>query len=628
MKCPPFVATDAERLEALSKYSLGSVEPLASLAPVVKTATRVFRMPMSAVNMIGSNHVFLTASTGFEEAKVDLSRDVSFCAHTITQQGVMVVRDTANDERFYDNPLVTGSPGLRFYAGVPLLSPDGHAVGVFCVMDRQPHPDFSAEDCEQLRELAKMAADRLELRRIEVAAQKQLTQFTPAVVEDRQRGLREAISDSEPPLATSEEIDALTLCLSRDAFYGRVDDMLTRGLPAAIVILDIDGFKDINATLGAGTGDDVLRELARRLRDTATEDDTVARISGDQFGVLLPVGDSEQKIKACVEFLSAKVTDKLCIDRQEIPLSMTAGVAIAPIHGQDALKLISNADLALTRAKTSCRGRAYVFENTLHKEAVARRLYTLELHRAVTAGQFELFYQPQFRLVDGALSGAEALIRWRHPQHGLLLPAAFVPALEMGSLAVSAGAWILDEACAQAARWQRSGAKDFRIGVNLFTGQLQLEDFVAQVLSTLKRHGLAPQALELEVTENIALDGNGSVLESLQDLRHEGVSLAFDDFGTGYASLSTLRRFPVSRIKIDRTFVQHMVDSTQDASVVRALLAMADSFGLQTTAEGIESEAQREMLRQLGCQEGQGYLFGRPIPALQFAKTFGFSQVN
>jgi len=194
--------------------------------------------------------------------------------------------------------------------------------------------------------------------------------------------------------------------------------------------------------------------------------------------------------------------------------------------------------------------------------------------------------------------------------------------LEEGALAAIAGSWILDEACAQAAQWRRSGAKDFRIGVNLFGAQVRANDIASQVFSALERHGLPPQVLELEVTENIVLDGDDLVLKSLQRLRNHGVGIAFDDFGTGYASLSLLKRFPLGRIKIDRSFVQGMLESEWDASIVRALIDMARSFGLETIAEGVETEEQRDSLRRLGCQEAQGYLFSRPVPALQLSEAF------
>jgi EAL domain-containing protein (putative c-di-GMP-specific phosphodiesterase class I) len=237
----------------------------------------------------------------------------------------------------------------------------------------------------------------------------------------------------------------------------------------------------------------------------------------------------------------------------------------------------------------------------------------------VDDGEFLLFYQPQVRLADGSLTGAEALLRWRHPEFGLQSPAAFLPALEGGPLAATVGSWVLDEACAQAAFWRRSGADKFRVGVNLFGAQFRVGDLASEVIETLARHGLPPEALELELTENIALDHDDFVLESLRRLHRYGVGISFDDFGTGYASLSLLKRYPLNRIKIDQSFVRGMLTSQQDASVIRAVLDMARSFDLQTIAEGIETDMQHSDLLRQHCDEGQGYLFGRPMPARQFA---------
>ncbi|MGX6568246.1 putative bifunctional diguanylate cyclase/phosphodiesterase [Cupriavidus necator] len=689
---------------------------------MVQIAARVFKMPVAAVNMIGSDHVFFAASTGLEGAQVDMSRDVSFCAHAIVQNEVMVVPDATLDERFFDNPLVTGPTNLRFYAGVRLMSPDGHAIGALCVIDGQPHHDFSREDCDRLRELAKMAADRLELRRIEISAREAQRRSSAALTEDsptaavlfderrnvvawnnaaaalhryepgegpgrsfdtlfpeRERSaLRELIAravaaGSADETSLSAELhglrkdgtefllglsltclrkggdltfnahlqdltelrreqqalqrlaktDMLTGLANRACFYRRVEETLTLALSAAVVMVDIDGFKDVNAALGQMVGDGILCAVARRLEKIAGPHNTVARIGGDEFAVLLlECGDVEQA-KQVAHAVIASMAEPIVIDGHDVQMSVSCGVAIGPIHGQEALELIGNADLALLKAKSIGSGQSFLFSTPLRSEAAARRLYNMELHRAVTEGEFVLFYQPQIRLADGSLTGAEALIRWLHPRHGLLSPAAFLPALEAGPLAVNTGSWILDEACAQAAQWRRSGAKDFRIGVNLFGAQFRAGDIASQVISALERHGLPPQALELEVTENTVLDGEDLVLESLQRLRNHGVGIAFDDFGTGYASLSLLKRFPLSRLKIDRSFVQGMLDTEQDASIVRALLDMAHSFGLETIAEGVETDGQRTSLHRLGCQEGQGYLFGRPLPALEFAKMFG-----
>ena len=293
------------------------------------------------------------------------------------------------------------------------------------------------------------------------------------------------------------------------------------------------------------------------------------------------------------------------------------------MHAHEALELVGNADLALHEAKRNGRGHSFIFVQALRMQAVARHLYGIELHRAVDQGEFVLFYQPQVNLRDGSLAGAEALIRWQHPQRGLLAPAAFLPALEEGPLAARVGAWVLDEACAQAAFWRRNGAPTLRMGINLFSAQFRVNDLLKDVSEALMRHGLPPSALELEVTENVVLDQDAVVLDTLRRLRNLGVGLSFDDFGTGYASLSLLTSYPITRIKIDRAFVQGMLTSKREASVVRAILDMARSFDLEAIAEGIETEAQLESLRREHCNEGQGYLFAKPMSAADFELAYG-----
>ncbi|THF60521.1 putative bifunctional diguanylate cyclase/phosphodiesterase [Pseudothauera rhizosphaerae] len=721
MKCPPELATEKERLAALSAYGLGSDRPLPSLDPVVQIAARMFGMPVAAVNMIGSDHVFFAASTGLEGATVDMGRDVSFCAHAITQDEVMVVPDARLDERFHDNPLVTGSANLRFYAGVPLRSPEGHALGALCVIDGRPHDDFSPEDRARLRDLARMAADRLELRRVEISTEQAKPPFDEfarnsptAVIWFDERGRvvawndaaaalygygadegadravetlvaardRPALGDliaravaagsvdglvmpqglhglrrdgtefllglslfcwrdqgrltfnahlqdltarrrKEEELHRMANTDILTGLANRASFYRRMEETLMRPSAAAALMIDLDHFKDVNDTLGHAVGDGILREVARRLERAAGPDGVVARIGGDEFAILLPGVSSPERAAEFARLAIARVAEPIAIDGHEVRVAASCGVAVAPVHAQEALELVGDADLALFKAKCVGRGQAFVFVTALRMEAVARRLYNIELHRAVNDGEFVLFYQPQVRLADGSLTGAEALIRWRHPERGLLSPAAFLPALESGPLAAVVGFWVLDEACAQAALWRRQGAGDFRMGVNLSGAQFRVSDLVAEVVAALERHGLPPQALELEITENIVLDHDDLVLDALHRLRALGVGIAFDDFGTGYASLSLLKHYPLSRIKIDRSFVQGMHESERDASVVRAILDMARSFGLETIAEGVEYEPQRSHLHGFGCEEGQGYLFGRPLPALEFADVFG-----
>lgn len=718
MRCPSTLPNENERLRALSDYGFDDEALLPSLDPVVQIAVRMFGMPAAAVNMIGSDHVFFAAATGVGE--VDMGRDVSFCAHAISQAEVMVVPDARRDGRFHDNPLVTGSAGVRFYAGVPLLSVDGLPLGALCIIDRQPHEDFSGDDRERLRELARMAADRLELRRIEVASARTRPLFeeyagsspTPvvwfdcwgeiaawneaaaglygysleegagqsfeALLPERNRaafrslinraidatsldgmdvpaeitGVRSdgselalgltlfcwtekgklkfeavlkdltVLHQEEHALRQLVNVDMLTGLVNRGRFYRITEDILVQSRPAAVLVIDLDGFKDVNDSLGHAVGDGILREVAARLERLASTGATVARIGGDEFAILESNLISPEQAMRLAQTAISRIAEPIVIDSHEVRVAASCGVALAPLHAQEALELVGDADLALFKAKSSGRSHAFVFVPALKMEAAARHLYGMELHRAVANGEFLLFYQSQVSLKDGALRGAEALLRWQHPQRGLLSPAAFLPSLEGGPLAAIVGTWILDEACAQAAYWRRNGAPYLRVGVNLFGAQFRMGNLVPQVLEALDRHGLPAEALELEITENIVLNHDDAVLNTLRTLRSHGVGIAFDDFGTGYASLSLLKTYPLSRIKIDRSFVLGMLESQQDLSVIRAILDMARSFDLETIAEGIETTAQRDRLRKERCTEGQGYLFAKPMPASQFEQAF------
>jgi diguanylate cyclase (GGDEF)-like protein/PAS domain S-box-containing protein len=715
MRCPAILQTESERLTALSNHGLDDESLIPNLDPVVHIAARMFGMPVAAVNMIGSDHVFFAAHVG--AGKFDMSRDVSFCAHTINQPDVMVVPDASLDERFHDNPLVTGEINLRFYAGVPLFSPEGLALGALCIVDNQPHTDFSASDQLRLQELAKMASDRLELRRIEVSGNKSRPNFeeyagnstTPVVwfdqtlritawnnaaaqshgysleegigkpveqlMPERSRpifheiinkaitagslddlvipseinGLRkdgtkfilgfslfswkdaggikfEAVLKDitaqrleEIELHQQANIDPLTGLGNRGSFYRAVESAMITPSPMTVLMIDLDGFKDVNDTLGDAAGDTILKEVSNRLLKLVDTVGVAARIGGDEFAIMWPHMTDPGLATQLAEAAVATIAIPINVDGQEVRVAASCGIAIAPKQAQEALELVSNADLALFKAKSIGRGQVFLFVTALRLEAVVRRLYALELHRAVDDGEFLLFYQPQVDLITGEITGAEALLRWHHPERGILSPIAFLPALERGTLAATVGTWVLDEACAQAAYWRRNGSPNLRMGVNLFGAQFHVGNLVTEVIEALERHGLPPEALELEITETIAPDNDDVVLNCLHQLYNYGVGIALDDFGTGYASLSLLKTYPLTRIKIDQSFVHGMLEHEQDASVIRATLDIARSFRLETIAEGIETESQRYYLLEKECMEGQGYLFGKPIPAAQFS---------
>jgi EAL domain-containing protein (putative c-di-GMP-specific phosphodiesterase class I) len=298
----------------------------------------------------------------------------------------------------------------------------------------------------------------------------------------------------------------------------------------------------------------------------------------------------------------------------------SAGIAIAPNHGSSIEELLSNADLALYDAKASGGGTARLFAPYLRARAQARHQLGNELRRAYANDEFVLHFQPQICARDGTIVGAEALLRWQHPEKGLLAPGAFIEALAASPIALEVGRWILINACQTAASWRAEGLHSLRIGVNLFAAQFRMGTLSNDVALALVESGLPAEALELEITENIALRSDEMLLATLQDLRARGISLAFDDFGTGYASLSYLAQFPLSRIKIDRSFVQKISNASnaQDTAIVRSIITMAHNLGLKVTAEGVETPAQAAFLKARKCDELQGFLYAKPMPKTKF----------
>ncbi|HEX7821836.1 MAG TPA: EAL domain-containing protein [Sphingobium sp.] len=714
MRCPDVIEDEAQRLVMLGEYGLSSEMGLPSLDPIVDIAVRLFQVPAAAVNMIGSDHVFFAASSGIGEC--DMGRDISFCAHAITQGEVMVVEDARLDPRFHDNPLVLDG-FIRFYAGVPLLAPSGHALGALCIVDSEPRAGFGTDDRARLKDLARLAADKLELRRLERSAELGASRFEASaltspnavicfdagarisawnaaaekmfgyrgedvlgqpvdrlvIAAERHKVLAgiacalagECANDLPTQLTgrrqdgtdiliefswsrwqeagqmhfgtivrditdqrREQEIlfklanyDALTGLPNRNFLHQRAAEALEQGA-AALIIADLDGFKDINDTLGHSIGDAVLQVVGERLNGIVAQPDLVARIGGDEFATLLLDCSDPRTLGAMTQAILDAIAEPIVVDGQEIRISGSCGLTLAQGHGDTVDAFMSSADLALFQAKTTGgRGRSFLFTPALRAEASARRMYDVELHNAVEQGEFELFYQPQLRLSDGALTGAEALIRWRHPVRDLLAPSAFLPAVEAGALAATIGTWVLGTACKQAAKWRRV-QPDFRMSVNLFAAQFRANDLASTVAAALASAGLPPEALELEITENIILDQEERVLHQLQAVRELGVDLSFDDFGTGYASLNLLKAYPVSFIKIDKSFTQAIGLSEQDRAIVRSLLDLAHRLGLEVVAEGIEEEPQHRFLREHGCEKGQGYLFGKPVSADLFWDQF------
>jgi diguanylate cyclase (GGDEF)-like protein/PAS domain S-box-containing protein len=465
---------------------------------------------------------------------------------------------------------------------------------------------------------------------VEVTAQHVDGRFFPIEMslsmwtEDGQARFGAMIRDVSSRRANDERLhhlahyDQLTLLPNRVSFLEKIEAALSPTTPATVMLVDLDRFKEVNDQHGHAAGDAVLIETALRIkRCVPGEIATVARLSGDEFAILLQNTANPLQADAIAKKLRDELRRPFDLDGHLVWVGCSVGIAMSPSHGEDAATLIGSADLALYKAKAEGGDQQSLFVPTLKAVASARRSLETELRTAWERREFELYYQPQVRLKDRKFVGAEALLRWQHPVRGLLQPSAFIETLENSSLAAPVGQWILESACKQAALWNEA-VPGFLMGVNLFSAQLKsdpLPQIVQHVLASTK---FPARQLELEITENIMLNDGAMSKEQLQQLHDMGVGLAFDDYGTGYASLAFLKQFPITRLKIDRGFVSNVRADGADAAIVMAVIMLARRFGLSVIAEGIETEEQEVLLKKWRCPQAQGYLYSKPVSAQVF----------
>jgi diguanylate cyclase (GGDEF)-like protein len=416
--------------------------------------------------------------------------------------------------------------------------------------------------------------------------------------------------------------DALTDLPNRVLFRDRLERELKnigRGGQLAVLYIDIDEFKSVNDSLGHPVGDELLKAVALRLSTCVRETDFVARLGGDEFAVVQTAVRSPADVMDLVMRIYQAIRAPVeCLGHQLVT-DASIGIALAPQDGTDLDQLLKSADLAMYGAKSDGRRTYRFFERVMDARVRARRALELDLRQAIAGGQFEIAYQPVVNLRSGAVSGCEALLRWRHPKRGMVSPAEFIPVAEDIGLISELGEWVLTSACAEAASWP----DHIRLAVNVSPVQFRNHTLALHVASALAASGLAANRLELEITEAVLIRDDETALAILHQLRAVGVRIALDDFGTGYSSLSYLQRFPFDKIKIDRCFVTELAEPDGSSSIVQAVVNIAGARNMTTTAEGVETEAQRDLLRALGCTEMQGYLFSKAVPAAEVRRMLG-----
>jgi len=458
-------------------------------------------------------------------------------------------------------------------------------------------------------------------------------EIAPAILSQlREMGDRFSIalekSSWEEKLYRQAHYDPLTQLPNRQLLYDRLLQEIKRATRDnsyfSLMFMDLDRFKTINDSLGHSSGDKLLKEVSRRLSHELRDEDTVSRLGGDEFIILLSTVNNQKSLYSQTSFVAKKImaaiVEPYSIDNQEIHVSASIGIASFPTSGRDIETLIKNADSAMYHAKAEGRNNFQFYSDELNAKAMRQLIMETDLHNAITDSQFELYYQPKVDASTGEILGAEALIRWNHPVDGLISPFEFIPLAEETGLITQIGDWTIREACQQNRKWQRADLPKITISVNITPTQFQQKDLVGTVKNSLANAQLQPTFLDLEILEGTAMDDAGQTIETLNQLKSMGVSISIDDYGTGFSTLSYIKQFPVDNLKIDRSFIQNLVDDEGDKAIVASTIMLANKLGLRVVAEGVEDEQQLAWLQSVNCDEIQGYYFSRPVPAAEFAK--------
>jgi diguanylate cyclase (GGDEF)-like protein/PAS domain S-box-containing protein len=734
MDVSPIPVDEWHRLATLHRLRVLDTSPEPAFDALVEAAAAALHVPVAMVSLIDADRQWYKASLGIDRSMRQTSREIAFCGHVVARGEPLVVSDARQDPRFADNPLVTGEPHIRFYAGAPLRLVDGSCVGALCVIDRQPR-EIDAAGLDVLCSLARAVVHALEARLVRVlehetrsalqrseetfrllaenttdglaifeggairytspsyarmmgddpeigsTGRSEAAMFERVHPDDRTlvaEAVRSAIErrlphqvycyrirhqrghyfwreDSTRFVYADDGQPERAYIVSRDITQRKLDeariahlslhDTLT-GLPnrlhiqrsfdalcarlhqegrrGALLLLDVDQFKELNDTRGHDVGDEMLRQWARRLEagaDNAGFGLTAGRLGGDEFIVLVDLG-AEVRCDAEAASRASAIGAGLLRQLAE-PLAgalvrhrATASMGVVLLPGVDASfdRAIQQADIAMYEAKSAGRDTLRLFTPAL-EECLAQRIARgLDLRRAVPDGQLRLHVQP---LVDrtGRCIGHEALVRWQHPQLGLLAPGEFIGLAEATGLIDEIGLWVLEQACSQLVAWQAMPDRaHMTLAVNVSAVQLRHPEVVERIAAVLRRSGAPASRLTLELTESVLQHDIDDVIRKLQALRAMGIGLALDDFGTGYSSLSYLQRLPLTAVKIDRSFIRDIDADGHDEAIARTIVQLAGTLGLRVVAEGVETRSQFDRVAAIGCDAFQGYLFGRPQP--------------
>jgi diguanylate cyclase (GGDEF)-like protein len=569
-----------ERLATLRAYRVLDTQPDIRFDRLTALASQHFDVPVALISFIDTARQWVKSAVGMPLRETP--RDLAFCSHAILQPGdVMVVEDATHDARFADNALVQQDPHIRFYAGAPIVAGNGQALGTLCIIDHKPRR-IDAEDRQFLANLAANASDLMDLHLSNLA-------LSDAATRDPLTGLANRSSFESELEVTMES-----------AFAGR---------PFALLHIDIDGFKPVNDRHGHAVGDEVLRQMGRRLSSSIRASDFPARIGGDEFAIILTDPASQEIATRVARRLIADLGAPLEVEGEQLAVTVSVGCALALRHGTTAAEVARAANEALHMAKRNGRHQLVIADEVVSALGDAsHNSIEINLARAIESDALKLQWQPYFRTADGALTGYEALVRWTCPQLGHVAPSTFIPVAEASGLIGALDEWVLRKACAAAAAMP----EPLTVSVNLSAYWFSRGELVRLIRSVLEETGLPPQRLILELTERTIITHTESARRSMEFLRSLGIGFALDDFGTSYSSLNYLRKLPFDTIKLDRSFVIGLGSDPQAEALAGAIIHLGHALGMKVCAEGVETNQQMAYLTQGQCDLAQGYLLGKP----------------
>lgn len=571
--------------------------PEESFDRVARLAATALRSPVSIVSLVDDDRHVVKSSVGLT-GRSRVWRKVPIALRYVRQvatSGRPVFVGNTDEALAHPDTELQAPDGVA-YAVVPIVTPDGQVLGTICVIDTAPHA-WTHSEINGLIDISSILMMELELRS-DLTLKRQ----------------------TQEHLLYSTLHDALTGLPNRSLFTERLRHAMRRAARHpddlfAVLFLDLDRFKDVNDNLGHFAGDELLRAVARRLEACIRPEDTVARLSGDEFAILLESITDTSDAGRVAERIEEALSFPINLAGAEVTTSASMGIVTSSMSHDQPEQLLRSADMAMYRAKAAGRARYEMFDRAMHTDALERLRLETDLRRAVEQGEFLLHYQPVVSLRTGRVTGLEALIRWQHPERGLVHPVDFIPIAEETGLIVPIGKWVLLEACERIKGWQEAYPRKepLTMGVNLSVKQFGQPDLIDQIITAIETTGVAPGSLQLEITESAIIDKGRAAISILSRIRELGPQVYLDDFGTGYSSLSYLHGLPIDAIKIDRAFVSSMDTDDKNLRLVRTILTLAEIVGVRAEAEGISTSEQLRELRALNCEQGQGYLFSAPI---------------